>query len=160
MTKPVVGASSALVVAASQQERSTGVDRSILETKLGYQIRMTDRAMCRDFLTEVGITPVQFSVLSLVATNTALSQVEVGEALGMDRASTMSVINRLESMALIEKQLSVQDKRMHALTLTPVGKAGFGDLDRMVLEHEGEFAQRLTVLEQEQLMVLLRKIRN
>lgn len=145
---------------SSRQTKTSGVDRSILESKIGYQIRVADRILSRDFLRDVGLTQVQYSVYSLVATNDNLSQVEVGEALGMDRASTMAVVDKLEAAGLIERTVSAVDKRMHSLKLTEAGKKGFAATNRKVIEHENRYQHRLTASEQAAFFKCLWKIRN
>jgi DNA-binding MarR family transcriptional regulator len=139
--------------------RAGTVDTGILQSKLGYQIRMTDRIISKDFFANVGMTQVQFSVLSLIATNQGLSQAEVGESLDMDRASTMAVVNKLEHAGLVEKQASEVDKRMNALKLTPEGEQMFPGINRRVVEHEGRFQHRLSRKEEIIFLQLLTKIR-
>lgn len=145
---------------ASRQPKTSVLDNSILESKIGYQLRMVDRMMSRDFVNDVGLTQVQYSVYSLVATNENLSQVEVGESLDMDRASTMAIVNKLETAGLIERRVSAVDKRMHALQLTEAGKKGFPAINRKVIEHEKKFQDRLTASEQAVFFKCLWKIRN
>jgi MarR family transcriptional regulator, organic hydroperoxide resistance regulator len=119
------------------------IDMSVLESKLGYQVRMTDRIMSREFLLNVGMTPVQYSVFSLIATNPDLSQVAVGAALHMDRASTMAIVDRLENLGLVERHRSPEDGRMHALRLTPKGIREFPRVDQRVKAHDDTFRNRL-----------------
>jgi MarR family transcriptional regulator, organic hydroperoxide resistance regulator len=119
------------------------IDMSVLESKLGYQIRMTDRIMSREFLLNTGMTPVQYSVFSLIATNADLSQVAVGTALHMDRASTMAIIDKLQNLGLIERHRSPDDGRMHALRLTDKGMHEFPRVNQRVVEHDDTFRRRL-----------------
>lgn len=127
------------------------VDSSILNEKLGYKIRMLDRKMSRGFVANVGITRVQYSVLSLIATNTDLSQSNVGATLDMDRASTMAVINKLYEAGLIKKEKSPHDKRMHALCLTPKGRRTYPSIEKKVNKHENQLLQGLSNKDREAL---------
>lgn len=145
---------------SNRQSKASALDNSILESKIGYQIRMADRILSRDFVNDVGLTQVQYSVYSLVATNENLSQVEVGESLDMDRASTMAVVDKLEAAGLIERTVSVVDKRMHALRLTEAGRKGFPAINRKVIEHENRFQHKLSASEQAVFSRCLWKIRN
>lgn len=143
----------------SSPAKQDSVDASVLESKLGYQIRMADRVMSKEFVQNVGMTPVQFSVFSLVATNANLSQVEVGEALGMDRASTMAIVHKLEDAGLIRRNIATHDKRMHALQLTAEGKRKFPAINARVIEHEDVFNDRLSPDEQKFFFACIAKIR-
>lgn len=149
----------AVKVKAKKEAAGSEVDLSVLESKLGYQLRIVDRLVSRDFLQVVGMTPVQFSVFSLVATNENLSQVAVGEALNMDRASTMAIIHKLELAGLLERRKSPHDRRMHALQLTPKGKKEFVRVNKRVTAHDNTFRNRLSENEMKQLLKCLEKLR-
>lgn len=138
---------------------SSEMDMSVLEAKLGYQLRMADRIMSRDFLQKVGMTPVQFSVFSLVATNEDLSQVAIGESLSMDRASTMAIVHKLELAGLLERQRSPHDRRRHALQLTPKGRREFVRVSKRVEDYDNMFRSRLSGNELKTLLRCIKKIR-
>ncbi len=146
--------------AASSPANNNTVDVSILEEKLGYQLRITDRALSRGFYQIAGLTQVQFSVFSLVATNENLSQVTVGEALNMDRASTMAIVHKLELAGLLERRKSPHDRRMHALQLTSNGKKEFARINKLVTAHDNSFRDKLTKKELETLLKCLQKLRD
>lgn len=132
---------------------------SVLESKLGYQLRMADRIVSKDFFQNVGMTPVQYSVFSLVATNENLSQVAIGEALGMDRASTMAIVHKLETAGLLERKRSVHDRRMHALQLTAKGKKEFTVINKRVTTHDDIYRNRLSDAEIQTLLQCIKKLR-
>lgn len=134
------------------------LDMSVLESKIGYLLHMADRVMGRDFVKDVGMTRVQYSVFSLVATNDGLSQVQIGDALDMDRASTMAIVNKLEAAGLIERRASTVDRRRHALQLTAAGKRSFPGVNRRVIEHEDRLQQQLSTRDQKMLLDCLTRI--
>jgi DNA-binding MarR family transcriptional regulator len=144
----------------SEKPSTTEVDTSVLESKLGYQVRIADRVMSRDFFQSVGMTPVQYSVFSLVATNENLSQVAVGEALNMDRASTMAIVQKLEVAGLLERRRSPHDRRMHALQLTPKGKREFTAVNKRVTAYDNRFADRLSAAEMKTFLRCIKKLRS
>lgn len=148
-----------LVAVAQRHPKAPLVDYTILEKKIGYQLRMADRMMSRDFVKNVGVTQAQYSVLSLVATNENLSQMDIGEALELDRSSTMALVDKLEASGLIERCVSNVDKRMHALRLTAVGRKQFPEINRQVVEHEDRFQSKLTATEQATFLKCLWKMR-
>lgn len=143
----------------AEKPSTTEMDMSVLEKKLGYQIRIADRTMSRDFFQNVGMTPVQFSVFSLVATNENLSQVAIGEALNMDRASTMAIVHKLELAGLLERRQSPHDRRMHALQLTTKGKKEFTAVNKRVTAHDNRFADRLSAAEMKTFLKCIKKLR-
>jgi DNA-binding MarR family transcriptional regulator len=147
-------------MSSSEKPSATIVDMSVLERKLGYQVRLADRIMSREFVQQVGMTPVQYSVFSLVATNEKLSQVAVGEALNMDRASTMAIVHKLELAGLLERRRSSYDKRMHALQLTAKGKRQFKAVDKRVSAYDNSFMDRLSATEIKVLLRCIQKLRH
>jgi DNA-binding MarR family transcriptional regulator len=134
------------------------VDMSVLETKMGYQVRMADRLMSKDFAQAVGMTPVQYSVFSLVATNPGLSQVAIGDSLNMDRASTMAIVRKLENAELIDCRKSLQDRRMQALHLTAKGEKEFKAVDKRVTDYDIKMSKRLTPKERQLFLECIAKL--
>ncbi len=137
---------------------SAEVDASVLESKLGYQLRMADRIMSKEFANSVGMTPVQYSVFSLIATNQGLSQVAIGDSLNMDRASTMAIVRKLEKAELIECRKSQFDRRMQALFLSEKGEKEFEEVDVKVSEYDAKMSHRLTENERQQLISFIAKL--
>ncbi|GAB1263228.1 hypothetical protein NBRC116493_26800 [Aurantivibrio infirmus] len=140
-------------------DSSKSVDMSVLEGKIGYQIRMAERIINRGFLQEVGMTPVQYSVFALVASNEGSSQVAIGEMLKMDRASTMAIVDKLQTAGLIERRKSLVDKRMQALFLTSVGKKEFLLIDKKVEDYDKSVCARLSEKQVEQLFECVKNLR-
>lgn len=147
---------------ANIKSLTTALDREVdlrsLKSKLGYRVRMLDRAMSREFTQRAGMTQVQFSVFSLIATNDGLSQVAIGEALGMDRASTMAIINKLEDAGLILRKKSTLDRRVHALELTKKGEKEFPVVNEKVMDYDNSFSCRLTESELKTLNKYIKKL--
>ncbi len=143
---------------ATPKEKS-GVDTAILEEKLGYLLRLAERAASRDLTSASGgLTAVQYSMLALVATNEGMAQGTIGEALNMDRASTMAVMDKLEQAGLIERRKSTVDRRMHAMFLTDKGREEFPRINANILEADQRVKDKLPEEEQAQLVSCLLKL--
>jgi DNA-binding MarR family transcriptional regulator len=120
------------------------VDMTVLDEKLGYRIRILERMLNKEFTRTAGMTTVQYSVFSLVATNEGLSQIAIGAALSMDRASTMAIIDKLEDAGLLERKKSVHDRRVHALQLTEKGRKQFTVINNKVAKYDSIFSNKLS----------------
>ncbi len=120
------------------------IDRSTLEDKLGFRVRMAERAMHKAFVQSVGMTPVQYSIFTLVADNEGSSQGTIGEALNLDRASTMAIMDKLEQAGLVERRKSPVDRRRHALYLTSKGKQEIVKIEKKVSQSDALFKERLS----------------
>lgn len=104
------------------------------------------------------ITPGQFGVLTLIAENDGLKQSELGAALGIDRSTMVTVIDRLESRGLVVRAPSPSDRRSYALRLSSDGRRLMQELTPRVREHEAAIAASLSASEKRQLISLLQRI--
>ena len=96
-----------------------------LDGLLGYRLRRAQGAMHRDYMaaiTELELTQKQTATLWLINANPGVSQVSVAAALGMDRATMMSITDRLEERGLVIRKRSTVDRRRQELYLTPAGR--------------------------------------
>jgi DNA-binding MarR family transcriptional regulator len=136
------------------------VDMEVLSTKLGYHLRVAERHIHagRKFSKATGFTTIQYSVFALIATNQGTSQVAVGKALGMDKPSIMTILNRLEQDGLIKRSISLDDKRTNALLLTAHGKKIYASLEKKVTRYDDLYKKKISNEKLEQLMVILSEL--
>jgi MarR family transcriptional regulator, organic hydroperoxide resistance regulator len=110
-----------------------------LDGLLGYRLRRAQGAMHRDYMAAVvglDLTQKQTATLWLVNANPGVAQVSVAGALGMDRATMMSVTDRLEERGLLVRKRSSVDRRRQELYLTPAGQATLRKVRTRIDEHE------------------------
>jgi DNA-binding MarR family transcriptional regulator len=150
-----------MAAAQTDDEPQAGLDRGRLEGILGFHLRMASAAVYRDFaaaLAELALTQKQLAVLELIARNPGVSQIDLANTLGTDRATMMALVDRLDLRGLIERRPSKLDKRRQELRLTTSGEAvrleAFGLVDR----HEQRFLSRFTPAERERLVDALKHI--
>ena len=96
---------------------------------VGFHIRLAHAAVLRHFtetFTDLDLTQKQVSVLWLVDDHPGISQIEVGRRLRMDRATTMTIVNRLQEREFLRRERSESDGRKQALHLTEEGCAALG----------------------------------
>ena len=91
----------------------------------GYLLgRATDRS--RDYfealVKPLGIGRRHFSVLAVLGEEKPLSQVEMGERLGIDRNTMVLLLDDLEAKALVTRRRDPSDRRAHLVTLTEAGR--------------------------------------
>lgn len=120
------------------------VDRSTLEEKLGFRMRMADRAIYRRFIQNVGMTPVLYSVLTLVAENEGMPQGVIGEALDLNRASTMAIMDKLEHLGWVVRRRSPVDRRRYAMYLSAKGRQKILATEKKVQETDNYFKGMLS----------------
>jgi DNA-binding MarR family transcriptional regulator len=121
-------------------------DLGVLKGHLGYFLRRAQVAVFQDFirtLTSLDIRPAQYSVLVVIGANRGLSQADVADLLGIERARLVRLLDRLEKRGLIRRLASLVDRRSHALKLTPGGQAVLKRAKALAAMHEARLAARL-----------------
>lgn len=136
-------------------------ERGVLEELAGYHLRRAQIAVFQDFgaaMGGLGVTPGQFGVLALIQANPGMSQSALGLAMGVDRSTVVSVIDRLEGRGLVERAPSATDGRSYALRLSAAGVRRFARALKRVRAHERRITRRLSAGERDQLVKLLRRV--
>ena len=142
--------------------RDDGIDHGILPGLIGYQLRLAQLAVFRDFertVGELGISPGRFGVLVLVHCNPGITQSRLAEAVGLDRSTLVPVLDGLERRGLVERRRG-EDRRTNGLRLTLSGKRLLDSVKRRILAHERRMISGMSDTEREQLIALLVKLRS
>jgi DNA-binding MarR family transcriptional regulator len=122
--------------------RATALDYGALNDRLGYALRRAQIAVFRDFFdafAEFDIRPGQYSVLTIVERNPGLSQTQVCDALGIQKANFVSVLDILVERGLIDRKPTPKDRRSYALCLTVAGKLLIRKLHRIAEAREQRY---------------------
>src|SRR5262245_8094590 len=117
-----------------------------LDGHLGYFIRRLQLWVFQDFirtLSPIDISPAQYSVLVVIAANPGLSQSDLADRLGIERARLVRLLDRLERRGLTQRLPSRTDRRSHALRLTREGQRILKLAKMLAGQHEAHLAERL-----------------
>ncbi|NQV56151.1 MAG: MarR family transcriptional regulator [Rhodospirillales bacterium] len=128
---------------------------------MGYHMRRAQLRIFQDFaetMRDVQITPGQFGVLALIASNPGMTQSACARAVGIERSTMVAVIDALEQRKLVERRPSPVDKRSYALVLTMGGIKLMEELRPLVRRHEDRLTAGLSGPERRQLIDLLRRL--
>ena len=128
---------------------------------VGFHIRLAHGAVYRHFaetFADLDLTQKQVSVLWLVDEHPGVSQVEVGQQLRMDRATTMTIVNRLQDRGFLRRERSATDGRKQALFLTPGGSKALDKAKHAIRAHEDWLKERFTPEEVDKLVEMLTRI--
>ena len=129
---------------AAGQESETGLGE--LENHLGYFLRRLQHWVFRDANTALAAVDLDVILYSLlIAANPGTTQVAVAGALGIERARMVALLDDLQQARLIVRARSEQDRRAHALGLTPRGRMILKKANALVAAHEKRVARRLGV---------------
>ena len=152
--------------ALTDDKTGPGADRRTgelggLEGIVGLHIRLAHGAVYRHFtetFADLDLTQKQVSALWLVSEFPGISQIALGGRLRMDRATTMTIVNRLQARNFLRRERSASDARKQALYLTDEGAAALAEAKRCIGEHEAWLKARFSAAEVEKLVEMLARI--
>jgi DNA-binding MarR family transcriptional regulator len=128
---------------------------------VGFHIRLAHVAVYRHFaetFSDLDLTQKQVSVLWLVNDHPGISQIAVGQRLQMDRATTMTIVNRLQERGFARRERSTSDARKQALFLTPEGREALATAKACIADHETWLKRRFSPDEVKKLVEMLARI--
>ena len=135
------------------------IDLGTLNARTGYFVRRLQVWIFQDFirtLKSVQIRPAQYSVLVLIAANPGLSQADLADTLGIERARLVRLLDELEGRRLTARLPSTRDRRSHALFLTAEGQEAMARIERLVARHEEHVTEQLGAARRKALIRLLK----
>lgn len=146
---------------AARKKPVAALDLGLLPKLVGYQLRMAQVALFRDFAQGPGrydVTPGLFGVLVIIEANRDLKQSELARATHLDRSTVVTVIDNLERRGLVERRAALNDRRSNAIRLTADGASLLRKLKRQVHQHEKRLLQHFSAAEREDFLGLLQKV--
>lgn len=136
-------------------------DIGALADIVGFHIRLAHVAVYRHFtetFSDLDLTQKQVSVLWLVDDHPGIAQIDVGQRLQMDRATTMTIVNRLQERGYLRRERSAVDGRKQALFLTKSGERALFKAKACIGEHEAWLKGRFSPDEVKKLVEMLVRI--
>jgi DNA-binding MarR family transcriptional regulator len=130
-----------------------------LEDRLGPLLGRAHEALrvrTQDALEPFGLTPKAFGALVVLADGGLLSQQQLAERQGIDRTTTVAVVDLLEDLGAVERRRAVDDRRAYSLHITPEGRRMIARAQGVVVDVEREFLAGLDTDEQRALKAALR----
>lgn len=125
---------------------------------VGFRLRRVQNQLSRKFASataDMGLRSGLFSSLAIVAANPAISQSELSREVGLDKSVTVTIVDELEKYGWAERRRSPEDRRRHALFVTPEGNQQLDRLFARMEEVEGDVLHQLTPAEHQLLNDLL-----
>ncbi len=136
------------------------LERGMLPALLGYQLRLAQLAVFRDFersFAALDLSPGRVGMLVLIEANPGISQSRLAEAVGLDRSTLVPLIDGFERARLVERRAG-KDRRTNELWLTGAGARQLAQMKKEVARHEARITRGLTRGEVQVLLGLLDKL--
>jgi DNA-binding MarR family transcriptional regulator len=138
------------------------INMDLLPSLLGYNVRRAQIELWRDFgasVAEGEIRPGLFSMMLLIGANPGIAQIDLANQLGVDKASIVALVDRLENAGWVQRKRSTEDRRRQEIFTTPAGAKKLAQLKREVQDHDGKFCALYTPEELRQFLDFLQRIR-
>lgn len=152
MTRPETDAPDS----ASPAPLSPGMTAGYVGPKLRLLWNLLSARMM-DALEPYGLRLGAFSTMALISANPGCSQIQLARAVGLDKSALVPILDELEARGLAGRTRSLQDRRRHALFLTPQGEALMERMLGPVRQAGQPIRDALSSEEHEQLIVLLER---
>lgn len=107
---------------------------------------------------EIGLTPQQAGLLRAIAAAPGRSQQAIAAELGTPATRLVAMIDDLEKRGVLERRRNPDDRRLHAIHLTPDGAKLLDRLRRTARAHSADLTESLDETETQQLQALLLRI--
>ena len=146
---------------AAAPQTVAAVDASYLQTLLGYNARRVSLQVIEHFtegMVAYGLTPVDFSVLSLIKHNPGITSRQLCNALSLLPPNLVGKITLMEKRDLLVRKPHPDDGRAIGLYLTPSGRLMMQQAEKTATQLETDASGKLTVAEAKTLLKLLQKI--
>jgi len=128
---------------------------------LGYQLRQVQSVIFGDFTsitTETGVTPGEFSLLMLIEHNPGINQGALAHMYNIDKSTLSIAVTSLVKRGLVQKTPNEEDRRFHAVSLTPEGRDVLARTTRRVEDQERAMDDALNPGECQVLLDMLKRL--
>ena len=132
-----------------------------LYARPGFLLRRAHQisaAVFEDECRDVGLTPAQFGVLTVLNSHPGLGQSSLARALGFDKVTVLRVLRGLESRGFVTRQPAVDNKRNVSVSLTRSGHAVFSEAQKPAEKAHKRLLAPLDKEQQALLMELLQQL--
>lgn len=137
------------------------IDTSVLEQLLGYNARRASLAVIGQFLedmAEFNLRPVEFSVLTLIASNPGITARQLCQQLALLPPNLVGLLNALVKRDLIRREPHASDRRATALHLACGADKLVKKAQSRALQSDEKVLGHLTAAERQTLIALLKKV--
>jgi DNA-binding MarR family transcriptional regulator len=125
---------------------------------LARRLHQIHVSLFAEFSVEFGLTPLQYSLLSVLSGLEETDQTTLANRVALDRTTTTGGLKRLESRGLIRRRTSPSDRRAQTCAITAKGLELLDIMDGAVKRAHKETLQPLNVEEQKKFLELLCRI--
>lgn len=147
---------------AEDVDTPDGLDQSCMAHLLGYQVTQANISCRKVFARCIGapfkLSPVEFTIMMLVAHNRDATQKQLSQALAVSAPNVTALLDRMTERDLLRRVRNENDRRSQHVRLTRIGAALVREARKVSLTMEGDLLGQLSQAERDVLAGLLRKV--
>jgi len=144
------------------QASAHGLDQSCMGHLIGYHVTQANVASRKAFSRHIGepwkLSPVEFTILMLVAHNRDATQKQLSQALAVSAPNVTALVDRMNERDLLKRVRNENDRRSQQLRLTRKGAALVREVREVSLTMEHDLLRHLSDAERAMLIELLQKV--
>ena len=114
--------------------------------------------MFADLIASIDLTPPHAGILRVIAAEPGRSQQALSGQLGLLPSRVVTYVDELEDLGYVERRRNPDDRRLHALYLTPSGKKALSKIGELGRQHERLMTAGLDTEQRDTLRQLLAAI--
>ena len=105
---------------------------AFLLSQLGHR----SASVFADLIASIDLTPPHAGILRVIAAEPGRSQQALSGQLGLLPSRVVAYVDELEDLGYVERRRNPDDRRQHALYLTPSGKKALSKIGELGRQHE------------------------
>jgi DNA-binding MarR family transcriptional regulator len=125
--------------------------------QLFFRLWRVSHERTTEALESVGLTPPLFALLNVLGARRGAIQQEIGQAMGIDPSTMVSLIDQLENAGLAKRRTHPKDRRAREVSITPKGRRALERARGLAARVEDDVLRGLSAAERDQLLTLLRR---
>jgi MarR family transcriptional regulator, lower aerobic nicotinate degradation pathway regulator len=125
--------------------------------QLFFRLWRVSHERTAEALESVGLTPPLFALLNVLGARRGAIQQEIGQVMGIDPSTMVSLIDRLESAGLAKRRTHPKDRRAREVSITTKGQRALKQGRDVAAQVEDDVLRGLSSAERGQLLRLLRR---
>ncbi len=107
------------------------------------------------YLAKYELSAADSGILYLLSTGEAMNQLSIGQELGIDKATIVKIIDKLESFKFVKREVDTRDRRAKLVTLTPKGVSLLEKVRESRIEVEQEIFKHFSKEDEKELRRLV-----
>jgi DNA-binding MarR family transcriptional regulator len=125
--------------------------------QLFFRLWRVSHERTAEALEAIDLTPPLFALLNLLGARRGAIQQEIGQAMGIDPSTMVSLIDQLESAGLAKRRTHPKDRRAREISITPKGRQTLERARGLAARVEDDVLRGLSAAERRRLLTLLRR---